>query len=72
MPLTFPTQAEQAIARFKALTKTISMATIALEMKAGKEKLYDNGRVILWHFDDDTTVEIRGAGKSWRAKALLP
>ena len=41
MPLTFPTLAEQCLASFRNSTKTISLATIARDMRAEVRKGWD-------------------------------
>lgn len=71
MTLTFPTMAEQALAEFRSSTKTTSIATIAKRMGATVEKEAWTGKRI-YHFDDDTTLEAKGAGRGLQAETFLP
>jgi hypothetical protein len=70
MPLTFPTQAEQCIADWRAITnRTVSLAAMARERGAFFEQMFDCKS---FTFDDDTTIEIRGTGRNHKATAHLP
>lgn len=69
MPLTFPTQAEQALTQWKAKHKTLPFAAIAEPLGGTRD---DEGGTIVWVFPDDTTVTITGHGHAWRAIADLP
>ena len=77
--LSFPTQAEQALAAFNSATKTISLITICNKMggvRADKYKprggLRFGTRVIEYTFDDDSSLEITGQGKSHKVETFLP
>jgi hypothetical protein len=70
MELTFPTQAEQAITKFRSATKTISLCVICKAMGATREHLWPN--TIEWNFPDDSTVRIKGRGKNHQVEALTP
>lgn len=72
MPLTFPTLAEQAIAAFRASTKTKPFEAFAIPLGAEKEYEKEQGVSILWTFPDDTSVRVQGRGKAYKLEALLP
>ena len=72
MQLTFPTQAEQAIIKWQALKPTptgMSFSKLARSMGAFRDDRY---RCKVWVFPDETTVEVRGTGKSHTLTAHLP
>lgn len=69
MPLTFPTMAEQARDEFRNSKVTMSIPTIAKRMGATVEKDYPVTRYI---FDDDTTLEVTGAGRAHKMETFLP
>lgn len=69
MPLTFPTQAEQALEEFNSATKTISLATIAKRMGAVIEKSWEG---TVYTFDDDTALIVKGTGANHKVETLLP
>ncbi len=69
MPLTFPTQAEQCLAEFRASTKTVSLATIAKRRGADVVQHWDHKEYI---FDDDTSLKVTGRGKAHKVETHLP
>lgn len=70
MPLTFPTQAEQAEAEFRNATKAISLATIAKRMGASLERKFPSTRI--YTFDDDTQLHASGTGAGLKIETHLP
>lgn len=69
MPLTFPTQAAQALAAFQHSRKTRSLSKIARGMGAEVEYSYP---YTLYTFDDDTTLRVRGRGRAHEVELLDP
>lgn len=69
LPLTFPTQAEQVVQQFEAATKTTSLAKLAKQMGAMVEKQWDR---TIYTFDDDTSIEVKGRGRSHQYETQLP
>ena len=67
--LTFPTQAEQALAEFQSSRKTISLATIAKKRGAFVEKTWGETTYV---FDDDTSLVVTGRGANHKVEARLP
>lgn len=73
MTLIFPTVAEQVVAEFESATKTVSLVALATKrLDAERRTIYQSGRVIEFTFDDDSTLEIRGQGKSHHYVTRLP
>jgi hypothetical protein len=76
MTLTFPTIAEQVLAEFNSSTKTVSIATLARKRGAHVNKTHSywmaNKWMIIYTFDDDTSLITRGRGKSYRVETQLP
>ena len=71
--LTFPTQAEQAVERFRNSKVTISLVTICAEMAATRQVYYRFGRRhIEYYFDDDSSLVITGQGKNHKVETFLP
>ena len=68
--LTFPTQAEKAIAAFKATVTQKSLAAIC--ERRGAERLSQWPAIIEYTFDDDSVVRISGRGRNHKYEALLP
>jgi hypothetical protein len=72
MRLTFPTQAEQLEAAYKAGTVR-SIARQAKLLGADREvRSTVEGKEIIYTFDDDTTLHTRGHGWAYRVWAELP
>lgn len=69
MTLSFPTLAEQALAKFRNSKKTISLVTICTEMDAQREDCYPK---TTWTFDDDTSLVVSGRGRNHTVEVLLP
>ena len=69
MALTFPTQAELALAEFQEAKKTVSLATIAKRRGASVEKSFKGTE---YYFDDDTTLLVTGAGRAHKVEVFLP
>lgn len=69
MKLTFPTQAEQALAEFREASRTTSLAVICKRRGATREQFWDRTEYV---FDDDTTLVVRGRGRAHKVEALLP
>lgn len=67
--LTFPTQAEQCLTEWRAATRTTPLETIAKKYGAFRD---DEGTIIIWVFDDCTTIRAAGRGASYNATAELP
>lgn len=67
MTLSFPTLAEQCLTQAQATHKPIS--SIAPNMGAMRD---DEGNMIVWVFEDDTTIEITGRGRQYKAEAFCP
>lgn len=67
MGLKFPTLAERAVARWRD-----SHVRITDTAKAWGAFRADEYPVKVWIFPDDSSVEIRGAGKNYHAEACLP
>ncbi len=70
MTLTFPTQAEQALAEFRSATKTVSLSTIAKRRGADREHEWPN--TIIWTFDDDTSLVVTGRGQAHKVEVMEP
>lgn len=68
-PLAFPTMAEQALEEFRSATKTVSLAAIAKRRGADQVHHWDH---IEYVFDDDTSIQTRGRGRSHKIEVLLP
>jgi hypothetical protein len=68
--LTFPTLAEQALARVRESKVTLSIATVARRMGADVERSFEGETT--YTFDDDTSVVTKGRGRAHVAEALLP
>lgn len=66
--LTFPTQAEIALARAKH--KGRSIATIARELGAEVKKTFEGK--ITYTFDDDSSIETKGHGQNYKLEVFLP
>jgi len=71
MPLQFPTLAEQVITSFEA-KRNIPLVTIATRMGGEREEGEGFPPSIVYVFDDDTRLVIRGRGKNHTYKAELP
>ena len=69
--LQFPTFAEQVIASFEA-SKNIPLVKIAMCMGGEREDGEGFPPSIVFVFDDDTRLVIRGRGKNHTYKAELP
>ena len=67
--LTFPTQAEQAVARYAQRTKTLAFHRVAKEFDAFRDR---SEAVPTWCFPDGTTVTCEGHGRAYRVEAHLP
>jgi len=67
--LTFPTIAEQVLAKFNLKTKTVSLSTLALQRGAFRE--YDYPKRI-FTFDDDSRLIATGTGKQLKTWTELP
>lgn len=71
--LSFPTIAEQAVAEWKACTRTTSFETVAKRHGSEKQIFHDfGGKQIKWYFDDDSRATARGRGRSYKLEAHLP
>jgi predicted lipoprotein with Yx(FWY)xxD motif len=70
MTLQFPTIAEQVLDEFNNAKKTVSLATLAKKRKA--DKVTDFEGTTVYTFDDDTSLIVKGRGKSYRVSAELP
>ena len=68
--LTFPTIAEQVVKEFESSTRTVSLATLARRRGAEVRKLWPGGTEYI--FDDDTTIEVRGRGRTHKYEVFLP
>lgn len=66
--LTFPTQAERAIQAFCS-RQFKSLAVACHKLGGSRETLWD---CVEYTFDDDTTVRIRGRGRTHSFEAILP
>ena len=72
MSLTFPTQAEQLEAAWRAGTVR-SIARQARLAGADREmRTTPQGKELVYTFDDDTTLHTRGKGWAYRVWAELP
>ena len=69
MTLTFPTIAEQALAKFRSAKKTTSLVTVAKHMKADVERRRD---CTIYTFDDDTGLIVTGRGRAHKVEVTLP
>jgi len=67
--LQFPTMAERCAEEFRAATKTVSIVTIAKRMGATVTKNYPETE---YHFDDDTSLIVTGAGRNHTMRTELP
>ena len=67
--LTFPTQAEQALADWRAQTKTIALTTICV--RHGGQRTGNKPR-IEYTFDDDSSISIEGQGQAHKVQTHLP
>lgn len=67
--LTFPTQAEQCLAEWRACTTTTPLETITKRFNAFRD---DESTTIVWVFEDSTTIHCSGRGASYKATAELP
>lgn len=72
--LQFPTMAEQALAEWRATTRTVSLTKVCERRGAEREALQqpDWTYQILWTFDDDTALKVRGRGRGHSVEVLLP
>lgn len=69
MTLQFPTMAEKAVAEWRSRNKTKAFNTVALAHGATRDD--ENGTVV-WVFDDDTRVVVKGRGKNHSLECELP
>lgn len=69
MALIFPTLAERAIAAV-GHTSATSLTAVAKSMNAERSDKWPS--IIVWTFDDDTSVEVHGRGRNYQLEAHLP
>jgi hypothetical protein len=67
--LKHPTLAQQAVNQFRNATKTISLAVIAKRLGAEKFQHFTHTEHV---FDDGSSLEVRGRGRSHKVEVLLP
>ena len=73
MPLKFPTMAQACYDAWLAAPRTISLAVIACRHGATCERTTDfDGVLWTYSFDDDTSLSVRGKGKSHKVEVQLP
>lgn len=70
MPLTFPTEAEKALAEFRAPENVKSLATIATRRGAETASQYPG--VIIYIFEDNTALEVTKRAGQVIYKTFLP
>ena len=67
--LTFPTIAEQVLEEFRS-RKAQSLAAAARKRKPHINKRWP--AVVVYTFDDDSSLEVSGRGKNYKVEAKLP
>ena len=73
MSLTFPTMATKCLTAWHDYPGTIALSTIARRHGADCAKASNfDGTVWTYTFDDDTSLVVRGKGKSHTVEVCLP
>jgi hypothetical protein len=71
MVLKHPTQAEKAVKAFETSPRTISLVLCAKQFGGVRQKSWGFQKIV-YHFDDDSSLEISGRGKNHKYETFWP